>query len=400
MSTEIFSAYAPGRVELLGNHTDYNEGVVLGAAIDRGLTVRGTRRNDQRIAIHSATMGAIEVDARELDRHCIAEPDPASGYAEACPSGGTSFRSSKLVRRTDSPASHQEAAKNRWTNYVIGVASELRALGLTIPGFKIEITGDLPARAGLSSSAALELATALFLLKLSRQILPRLEIAKICQRAEHRFVGIKSGLLDQVTSLFGKKDHAVFFDCRSEEVRMVPFPAGLTIIIADSGKRRDLSGGPYNLRRDQTHAAARALGVPALRDISLPQLESRSDVSGLLRRRARHIVTENERVVRGLELLLAGKGEGFGRLMKESHQSSRDDFENSTPELDRLVEIAQTLPGVLGARLTGAGFGGAAIVLCKHERAEEIAGKISSRYEKETGIRSGTTISRIADGAR
>ncbi len=360
MSPEMFSAWAPGRVELLGNHTDYNGGVVLGAAIDRGLMVRGWRRDDERIAINSAAIGAIEIDGREL------RPDP----------------------------------EHRWASYVLGVASELRALGLTSGGFSIEITGDLPARAGLSSSAAIEVGTALFLLKLSGQTLPPLEIARSCQRAEHRFAGIKSGLLDQIISLFGKRDHAVFFDCRSEEVRTIPFPAGFAIIIADSGQRRDLSSSAYNLRREETHAAARALGVAALRDISLPQLATRSELPDLLRRRARHVVAENQRVLRSLDFLVAGNGAAFGRLLNESHESSRDDFENSTGELDQLVAIAQQLPGVLGARLTGAGFGGAAIVLCERADAEKIASEISSRYEKATGIRSSALVSELADGAR
>ncbi len=360
MSAPLISAYAPGRVELLGNHTDYNAGVVLGAAIDRGLTVRGGSRDDQRIAITSETMGALEVDARGL----------------------------------------QPNSNHRWANYVLGVASELRAPGLTTTGFSLEITGDLPAGAGLSSSAALELATALFLLKLAQRTLPRLEIAKACQRAEHRYAGVQSGLLDQVTSLFGKKDHAVFFDCRTEEVRTVSFPAGLALVIADSGKRRELTSGVYNRRREETHAAARALGVPALRDMTLHDLEARSDLPELLRRRARHIVSENERVLRALDFLAAGNSEAFGQLLNESHQSSRENFENSTPELDRLVAIARSLPGVLGARLTGAGFGGAAIVLVERARAGEVARKISRRYEKQTGFCAAPIVTRIAEGAR
>ena len=360
MSAPLVSAYAPGRVEVLGNHTDYNGGVVLGAAIDRGIAVRGARRDDHRIAIQSAALGFVEIDAEELRPH----------------------------------------AEHRWANYIIGVASELRALSLTIPAFEMKIAGDLPAGAGLSSSAALELATALFLLKLSGQTLPPLEIAKICQRAEHRFVGVQSGLLDQVTSLFGKKDQLVFFDCRSGEIRAVPFPPALALIIADSGRRRELASGQYNRRREESHAAARGLGVAALRDISLDQLEARSDLPDLLRRRARHIVGENERVFRALNLLAAGDGEGFGKLLSESHESSRRNFDNSTAELDTLVGIAQNLPGILGARLTGAGFGGAAIVLCERDRAEKAASRLAELYAGRTGITSDTIVTQIADGAR
>lgn len=350
MSFERTSAFAPGRVELLGNHTDYNEGVVLGAAIERGLTISGEARTDGRIALTSADLGSVELDGRELQ-----------------------------------PLTH-----NRWANYLLGVASELRALGVSVGGFSAEISGDLPAGAGLSSSAALEVATALFLLKLGSETLPRLEIAKACQRAEHRFAGVQSGLLDQVTSLFGQADHAVFFDCRSEEVRAVAFPPGVALIIAESGQRRSLASGEYNRRREETHAAARALGLRALRDAKPEQLDQLPD---LLRRRAAHIVGENERVWRAVDFLTAGDGAGFGALLNESHESSRLNFENSTPELDRLVTQARQLSGVLGARLTGAGFGGAIVVLSDASEAQQIAKNLSDLAPR-------VMVSRIADGAR
>ena len=208
------SAYAPGRVELLGNHTDYNEGVVLGAAIDRGLTVRGFLRDDGMISLVSQAAGRIEI--------------PAAGV--------------------------RPLVEQRWANYILGVVSELRALSISIDGFSAEISGDLPAGSGLSSSAALELATALFLLKLYQRELPLLEIAKACQRAEHRFAGVQSGLLDQVTSLYGQADHAVFFDCRTEEVRRIPFPKDLALIIAESGKKRELASGRPTTRGARRHA--------------------------------------------------------------------------------------------------------------------------------------------------
>lgn len=360
VSESLISAYAPGRVELLGNHTDYNEGVVLGAAIDRGLAVSGTRREGAVIALSSHMMGAVEVDARNL----------------------------------------HPLETNRWANYILGVASELAALGLAVEGFTAQISGDLPARSGLSSSAALELATALFLLKLADKKLPPLEIAKACQRAEHRFAGVKSGLLDQVTSLFGKADHAVFFDARTEQVRTVPFPEGLALVIADSGKKRELTSGAYNERRAETHAAAQTLGLRALRDITSEQLQMQTGIPELLRRRATHVVGENARVWRALDRLEAGDGVGFGALLNESHDSSRRNFENSTPELDRLAAIAQQLPGVLGARLTGAGFGGATITLCEAAAADSVAADLAQRYAGETGITPSVFVSKIADGAR
>jgi galactokinase len=351
------SAYAPGRVELLGNHTDYNEGLVLGAAIDRGLTTRGSRREDGIISISSSTLGHVEVPAAPL----------------------------------------RPLIENRWANYVLGVAKEL---AVSNGGFAVEITGDLPAGCGLSSSAALELAIALFLLKLEQRKAAPLEIAKACQRAEQCFAGVQSGLLDQVTSLFGRSNHAVFFDCRSEEVRTIPFPTHLVLIIAESGKKRELASGDYNARREETRAAAEALGVRALRDVTLAKLKTQRDLPDLLRRRATHIIAENERVRRAVDLLVGGDGAGFGDLLNASHESSRQNFENSTLELDLLVSIAQQLPGVLGARLTGGGFGGATITLCERAAAESAAEQLAQRYRAETGISSRVLISAIADGAR
>jgi galactokinase len=356
---DTVSACAPGRVELLGNHTDYNEGVVLGAAINRLITVSGVK-NDRSIRLSSADFGEVEIQPAEL----------------------------------------RPLQEGRWANYILGVADELRNLHVPIRGFTADVSGDLPIGAGLSSSAACELATALFLLKLFPARLAPLEIAKACQRAEHRYVGVQSGLLDQVISLFGRADHAVYFDCRSEEIRCVPFPAELALMIAESGRKREVAQTEYNLRREETHAAARALGASALRDVSSAELDCRSDLSALLRRRASHVIGENERVWRALKLLEAGDGIGFGKLMNESHESSRQNFENSTPELDLLVSIAQDLPGVLGARLTGAGFGGATVTLCERPRAQQIAAELSRRYADATAFAPRVFVSRIADGAK
>ena len=352
-------AHAPGRVELLGNHTDYNEGVVLGAAIDRGINVAGSRRDDGMIQIRSRDFGRVEIPLSEL----------------------------------------QPRSEDRWVNYALGVVRELIDLGVPVTGFHAEVTGDIPIGAGLSSSAAFELAIALFLLKLFPRKLTQLEIAKACQRAEHRYVGVQSGLLDQVIALFGQANHAIFFDCRSEEILAVPFPSDLALIVAESGKERALASGEYNLRREETLAAARTLGVPALRDVTSADLARRSDLPDLVRRRAAHVAGENERVWRAVKLLEAGNGIGFGRLMTESHESSRQNFENSTPELDLLVSIAQKLPGVLGARLTGAGFGGATVTLCERDLAQEIVMKLSKRYAVESGITPRVFVCGVADGA-
>ncbi|PZR72655.1 MAG: galactokinase, partial [Chthoniobacterales bacterium] len=196
-----------------------------------------------------------------------------------------------------------------------------------------------------------------------------------------------------------REDCAVFFDARTEEIRTVPFPAGLALIIAESGKKRELASGEYNVRREQTREAAAALGVRALRDVSSATLAARRDLPELLRRRAAHVVEENERVWRALELLEAGDGAGFGKLMNASHESSRRNFENSTPELDLLVSIAQQLPGVLGARLTGGGFGGATVTLCERAHAAKVAAELSRRYVTKTAITPRVFVCRIANGA-
>jgi galactokinase len=255
-------AYAPGRVELLGNHTDYNQGVVLGAAIDRGFNITGENREEDLITINSASMGRAEVRCTEL----------------------------------------RPQTKQPWVNYVLGVVRELKSLGIPIAGFSADLNGNLPAGSGLSSSAAFEVATALFLLKLHPRELPPLEIAKACQRAEREFVGVQSGLLDQVTSMFGRADHAVFFDARTEEIRTIPFPRNLALIVAETNCKRQLSDGLYNKRVKETRAAADALGVHALRDVSGGRLK-KSTLPPLLFRRAAHIVGENERVWRALDLL-------------------------------------------------------------------------------------------------
>jgi galactokinase len=227
-----------------------------------------------------------------------------------------------------------------------------------------------------------------------------MDLARLCQRAEHKFVGVQSGLLDQVMSIFGRADRLIFFDTRTEEVRMIPFPSELALIIVDSGQQRELSKGDYNLRRNQTLAAARALKVRALRDISTPELDDRTDLDPLLKRRALHVVGENERVERALEFLASGNVRGFGELLNESHESSVQNFDNSTPELNLLVELARKLPGVLGARLTGAGFGGAIVALCRHADADSAARQLRDSYRDTTGITAEAFVCRVADGAR
>jgi galactokinase len=346
-------------VELLGNHTDYNQGFVIAAAIDRGTTVSGTKRRDGIVRIASNTLGrTFSVPIADLRPHPT-EP---------------------------------------WANYPLGVTQQLRASGHAIGGYEAQIESDLPMGFGLSSSAALEVATTYFLVKsYGLQIAPR-EIAALCRKAENEFVGVSSGLLDQMTSVFGRMDHVVCLDCRSEQVATVAIPANVALVIAESGAARSLLHSAYNQRRSECAAAAAALGVASLRDVSREQLEA-SDIDPVLYRRALHIVGENDRVARGVQSLMRGDAAGFGEQMYESHESSRRNFENSTPELDLLVSIARTLPGVFGSRLTGGGFGGATVTLVAAEKAEAAARALQQKYAEAVGRETRAFVCRAGDGA-
>ncbi|HEY0370049.1 MAG TPA: galactokinase [Chthoniobacterales bacterium] len=355
------SAYAPGRVELLGNHTDYNQGVVLAAAIDRGLTMAGISRRDDNIILTSRSAGSrVHATLRNI---YVMEETP-------------------------------------WANYALGVVEQFIRAGLVMRGFDAEVTGDVPLGAGLSSSAAFEVATAGLLMKLHEVRLGPMDVAKLCQRAENDFVGVRSGLLDQVTSVFGKADHLVYLDCQSEEVRTIAFPKGYSLVIAESGVKHSLIGSLYNTRREETAAAAEALGAETLRDVSPDHLEiTRESVDEILWRRAAHVVGENDRVWRAVNALESQDVATLGQLMNASHESSRVNFENSTPELDDLVTIARSLPGVLGSRLTGGGFGGATVTLATADEAQRVAEEIRNRYAADHDHAPNTFVCQIADGA-
>ncbi len=328
------SAYAPGRAELLGNHTDYNEGFVLALAVDRGTTITGQVRNDRMIRLHS----------RELDK-----------------TESISFDHLLAEKVAD------------WSRYTLGVVDQFRRNELPLGGFDAEISGNLPLGAGLSSSASLENATVLFLLKAFGGKLEPLQIAKFSQMAEHDFVGVRCGLLDQIASLMSKAAHTTFIDCRTFQVDHLPLSDKVSVIIANSGVKHALVEGEYNQRREDCEAAARELGVKALRDVSLEQLQSyKSRMSDRIYHRALHIVGENERVQLGATALRQGDLAQFGELMFASHESSQANFENSCPELDQLVAAARRTSGVFGARLSGGGFGGATINLVEQGREDEV----------------------------
>jgi galactokinase len=355
-------AHAPGRVELLGNHTDYNEGVVLSAAIDRGVTVNGGARSDGRVVLSSLSLNkSVDVALDAFDKQ----------------------------------------VEEDWANYALGVVRVFGDRGYEMGAFSMEIVSDLPIGAGLSSSAAFEVATATFLKKLFHWKLEPLELARLCRQVENDFVGVNCGLLDQVSSVFGKRNSAIFLDCRAETVETVPFPDEVALLITHSGVKHALVGGEYNERRERCFCAAKKLGARALRDVTSGELErEREKLTDLEYRRAAHVVGEIERVNQGIEFLRTSNAKGFGELMFASHESSRTNFENSTAELDALVRIARDEEGVYGSRLTGGGFGGATVSLVEAGKAQGIARDFERRYREETGIECRTYFCEIDDGAR
>lgn len=351
---------APGRVELLGNHTDYNEGFVLTSAIDRGIVVAGCARE------------APEARVVSLEEASAAAFDPAA-------------------------PKHDPAAP--WADYVKGVVDELNKAGAEIGGFDAVIVSDLPVGAGVSSSAALEVATAQFLLTLYPHPITGdgMKLARLCQRAENDFVGAPTGILDQFSSIFGRAGHALFLDCRSLQHRAVALPGDRArILIADSGIKHALADPDvdegYPKRRRQCEAAAawfaRTTGRPikALRDVTPPMVDQAEDaLDPVLWKRARHIVYENLRVELGAAALEDGNLSAFGEMLNNTHESCRVYFENSAPEVDALVEIAQGTPGVYGAKLTGGGWGGAAVILHEPGALDALSAALTEGYQARFG---------------
>lgn len=350
------TVYAPGRAELLGNHTDYNEGFVLALAVEQGITLTGQPRTDRKIRLHSRDLGETQEVALDL-----------------------------LASEKVSP----------WSRYTLGVVDQFRRNELPIEGFEAGISSTLPMGAGLGSSAALENATVLFLLKTFGGHLQPLQMALFSQMAEHDFVGVRCGLLDQIASLMSRAGQATFIDCRTNAVAHVPLNANVSVILANSGVKHALVAGEYNERRSDCETAARALGATALRDVTLEKLKAgKSDLADRIFHRALHIVGENERVMAGAEALRKGDPACFGELMFASHESSRLNFENSCPELDRLVETARKTAGVYGARLSGGGFGGATINLVEAGREEEVVRALTAALPNVSCL-----VTKAADGA-
>jgi galactokinase len=354
------TARAPGRINLIGEHVDYNDGFVLPAAIDLDVVVAASPRHDRRVRLIAA----------DLDE-------------------SASFN-------LDVPG----ARRTTWASYVQGVAVLTESVGVRLTGADLAIAGDVPRGAGLSSSAAFEVAIARALLAVCGRNLPDMEIVEICHRAEREFAGVSCGVMDQFAAVFGRERHALFLDCRSLHCAPVRMPSDVVLIATDSGTRRSLGLTAYNDRVEQCQEAARLLGVRRLRDIRLDQLESRTGrLPELLARRVRHVVSEIERTREAATALEAGETANVGRFMNESHASLRDDYDVSTPQLDALVALAQALPGVHGSRMSGAGFGGCTVSLVAAEAADAFREQIPEAYRSETGQEATVYVLQPAAGA-
>ena len=354
----LWQVRAPGRVNLLGEHVDYNDGVVLPAAIDR----------EVRLAVSPTTDGVVTLYALDLNKKA-------------------SFSLDALEQRLDANGN----LLPHWAEYPAGVAWALRQAGLVAGGMQAVLTSDVPIGAGLSSSAAVEVAFAAAWRALGGWEMDNLTLAQHCQRAENAYVGVKSGLMDQFASACGVAGHALYFDTRSLEWHPVALPPGTAIVVADSGMRRTLATSAYNERRAACEQAVALLqqykpGLRSLRDISTVEFAAYSEyLPEEVRHRAEHVVKEIHRVQQAVNALRGEDAHLFGGLMFAGHKSLRDLYQVSLPELDALVEIARGLPGIYGARLTGAGFGGCTVNLIEADQAEVFLQGLQDGYRQRTG---------------
>jgi galactokinase len=370
--------HAPGRVNLIGEHTDYNLGFVMPAAIQFYTTVAVAARSDRRLRVRSTNFAeTLEADL------------PATGL----------------------PISRLSGARTHWIDYVLGIASALQHHGVPVQGADLLIHGEVPLGAGLSSSAALEVAVALALSSLTGRTLDKVTLATICQRAENEYVGMRCGIMDQFAAACGRAGHALKIDCRSLAHELVPLETrtsgipAVQLVICNTMVRHRLAGGEYNRRREECEQGVRSLRrvlpqIEALRDVTIAQLQAHAaGLDPLIYRRCRHIVTENDRVVAAAVALKAGALERFGQLMRESHQSMRDDYEISCQELDLMVRLAESMDGVYGARMTGGGFGGCTVNLVRADTVVKFRSLIAARYAGATGHAPEIYVCQAADGA-
>jgi len=351
---------APGRVNLIGEHTDYNDGFVLPLAIDRSVWLGLRPRTDNRV-------GVFSLDHREASL----------------------FSLSRLRR-----------GSAHWAEYLKGIAWAMQEAGYALRGWEGVMAGDVPVGSGLSSSAALEMAAARAFAAVAGLPWQPAAMARLGQRAENLWVGVNCGIMDQMISAGGMSGHALLIDCRSLETEAVPLPPAVAVVVLDTGTRRGLVDSAYNERRAQCEAAARFFGVPALRDLSPERFEAQAgQLDEVTRRRARHVIGENARTLHAAEAMRRGDAVTLGRLMDESHASLRDDFAVSSAALDAMVECAQCQAGCYGARMTGAGFGGCAVALVGAEGASAFGEAVADCYRRATGQVPAVYVCQAASGA-
>ncbi len=359
-SEGMLLARAPGRVNLIGDHTDYNDGFVLPMAIDRAAYIAFRPRTDAKVHVH-----ALDVDE------------------DRC------FTVSASARKGEG-----------WLEYLRAVSWVLVDAGYALRGWDGVVAGDVPVGAGLSSSAALELATMRAFAASSSLAWHRVRMAQLAQRAENLWVGVNCGIMDQLISSAGEAGHAMLIDCRSLSLCAVPIPDAASVVVLDTTTRRELVTSAYNERRAQCASAAAFFDVPALRDVSPETFAERSAALPIATmRRARHVITENMRTLAAADALTAGALPTVGRLMNESHSSLRDDFEVSRRELDTIVALAQEHPACFGARMTGAGFGGCAVALVGRAGVADFVRDIANRFEHATALRPGVYLCTASAGA-
>ena len=361
----IFSA--PGRVNLIGEHTDYNDGFVMPSAIGLRTRVAISPRPERKLLIQSQEFP----ESFEFDLDAL--PQRATGD---------------------------------WCDYVLGIAVILQQAGLAPQGAHVFVQSEIPIGAGLSSSAAIEVASALALISLNGAVFPLVEVAKLCRLTENAFIGARVGIMDQFVSCLGRTGHALLLDCRSLEFELIPIPDRVRMVVCNTMVRHQHANGEYNRRREECEEGVKTLAkwypeIRALRDVSIDQLVHHSkDIPEKIFKRCRHVVEENERVRDGARCLRAGDLNGFGELMRASHRSLRDLFQVSCRELDIMVEAAEGLSGYYGGRMTGGGFGGSTINLVEAADVGAFTDQISSRYQQATGITPAVYICSAADGAR
>ncbi|RJX69421.1 galactokinase [Vibrio sinensis] len=355
---------APGRVNLIGEHTDYNDGFVLPCAINYQTVVAAAKREDNLVRVVSVDYGNA-VDEFDITQEIT-------------------FQQNKM-----------------WANYIRGVVKCLLARGYQFTGADISVSGNVPQGAGLSSSAALEVVIGQTFKVLFNLEISQAEVALNGQQAENEFVGCNCGIMDQMISAEGRENHAMLLDCRSLETQAVSMPKDVSVVIINSNKKRGLVDSEYNTRREQCEEAARIFGVKALRDVTIEQFNAKvTELDDMVAKRARHVITENDRTVEAAHALRANDMKRMGELMAQSHASMRDDFEITVKEVDLLVDIVKDVIGERGGvRMTGGGFGGCIVALCPPELVAQIQTAVEAQYRAATGLKESIYVCQAKDGA-